>query len=134
MKHQEYIETAREIIETAKTNEDMYRQLKGLALDFAGEFHGAASDHIGRSIWFDGEHSVLLDAGGIGARICYLDGTFTPRLLTERSTPESEKRERAGKLMAITFGVYTQNEGEWRPNNLSLITDVEGTRKYLEFF
>lgn len=134
MQHQRYIETAREIIETATSNEDLYRRLKGLAMDFAGDFPGAANDDIGRKIWFDGEYSVFLDAGGMGARVSYLDGTFTPSLLTERSTPESEKRVRAGKQMAITFGVYTQNEREWRPNNLSLITDVEGTRKYLEFF
>ena len=68
MQHQRYIETAREIIETATSNEDLYRRLKGLAMDFAGDFPGAANDDIGRKIWFDGEYSVFLDAGGMGAR------------------------------------------------------------------
>lgn len=139
MKHQEYIEEARVIIETATTNEDMYRRLKGLALDFAGDFPAAANDDIGRKIWFDGEHSVFLDAGGMGIRVSYLDGTFNP-LCNDVTYECFDPTLRTTNIpsepwaMEMTFGIYTRNGGEWVPSNTSLIADVESTRKYLEFF
>ncbi len=140
MQHQRYIETAREIIETATSNEDLYRRLKGLAMDFAGDFPGAANDDIGRKIWFDGEYSVFLDAGGMGARVSYLDGTFPPEankkffeFFDDLLASENERTTKPW-AMGITFGIYTRNGGEWMPSDATLLTGVEGTRKYLEFF
>lgn len=135
MKHQQYIEEARVIIETATTAESLYQRLKGLAMDFTGDFPEVINDDIGRKLWFDGLHSVCLDAGSMGARISHLDGVFETTingLYVEASTEDG----RAGDKWAIeiTFGVYILSQGEWLPSNASIIADLDHARKYLEFF
>lgn len=135
--YQKQIELTREFIETAKSAEELFRRLRSVAEIWQANFPKSVDGNIGRGIWFDGEHSIFLDAGRIGAKVSYLDGSFLPentRTILCDMPLASENQGGADDRLQIILGLYDA-QGEWYPcTDLSTICDVNDARRYLEFF
>lgn len=135
MQLQNFIEMAREIIETATTTETLFQRLKGLAMDWAGTFPEMTNDRQGRSVWFDGERSVFLDSGSVGCRIMLPSSTLENSLFDHVmvAPPIPYNAEKPVPALIISHGIYS-TQGEFYPHPITVFAQLEEARKYLEFF
>ena len=132
MQLQNFIEMAREIIETATTADTLHGRLKGLGMDWAGTFPNIPMEEHGRCVTWDGYGSVWLNAGAMGVEIKLLAGDTLVHHTPVVFTHVLDVNAYAEIKLQLVFGVYV--DGTWYPSNQSLIYGADDARKYLEFF
>lgn len=137
---EQFINTAREIIETAETAMQMHQRLVGLALDWKGTFKLNPLG-VGREVAVNDSHDIVVIGAGRVVAYFYKPGTQLPGLNGLLIDAKINKAEQLGKedTVKIGIGIYTPSihlDGKNTMSDMLFTTtnDLTEIRGLLEFF